>query len=232
LPRPAPQLLLQYQRLVDRERVLRDNIARIESRLESDPEVVRLEEVVATARSAQESVAAKLTESDRAREDHRSKLRQREKELMSGRIRNPTELMQMSEEVQHMKARFKDEEEAELQLMEDAETADDTMRTATGELEAARARLAAEEPELREELEGWQAELSQVEAEKEQVWADVPPEARTAFTRQRVQPAVAEVKNNQCTACRVTVTSSGMQILRKGEGIVHCENCGRILVLA
>jgi predicted nucleic acid-binding Zn-ribbon protein len=223
---------LQYQRLVDRERGLRDNIERIQSRLESDPEVVRLEEIVETARSAQEGAATKLSESDRAREDHRSKLRQREKELMSGRIRNPTELMQMSEEVQHMKQRFKDEEEAELQLMEDADTADESMKTATAELEAARGRVAAEAPELREELEGWLAELAQVEAEKEQVWADVPQAARTAFTRQRVQPAVAEVKNNQCTACRVTVTSSGMQILRKGEGIVHCENCGRILVLA
>ena len=33
--------------------------------------------------------------------------------------------------------------------------------------------------------------------------------------------------------CRVTVTSSGMQTLRKGlDELVHCENCGRILVLA
>ena len=30
----------------------------------------------------------------------------------------------------------------------------------------------------------------------------------------------------------VTVTSSGMQGLRKGEQVVQCENCGRILVMA
>jgi len=30
----------------------------------------------------------------------------------------------------------------------------------------------------------------------------------------------------------VTVTSSGMQALRKGEEIVQCDNCGRILVIA
>jgi predicted nucleic acid-binding Zn-ribbon protein len=46
----------------------------------------------------------------------------------------------------------------------------------------------------------------------------------------RMNPRVAEVVNNQCTACRVTVTSSGMQMLRKGDEIVHCEHCGRILV--
>ncbi len=231
MARPA-QLLLQYQRLVDRERVLRDSIERIESLLQANPEVVRLEEKFEAARAAQEAAAGKLHESDRAREDHRTKLRSRERELMSGRIRNPTELVQMSEEVQHMKARFADEEEAELRLMEDAEIADDNMRDATAELDAARAQAAAEAPGLESELSGFRSELAEVEAEKEQVWAEVPPPARTAFTRQRVHPAVAEVRNNQCTACRVTVTSRGMQMLRQGDEIVHCENCGRILVIA
>jgi predicted nucleic acid-binding Zn-ribbon protein len=231
MPKPA-QLLFQHQRLVDRERVLRDNIERIQSTLESDPAVVRLEENVEAARVAQQAVATRLGESDRAREDHRTRLRSREKELMSGRIRNPTELLQMSEEVQHMKARFVAEEEAELQLMEDAESADDAMRTASTELMAARSRAAEEAPGLRAELEGFQSELAEVEAEKEQIWAQVPPAARTAYSRQRVQPAVAEVRNNQCSACRVTVTSRGMQMLRQVDEIVHCENCGRILVLA
>jgi len=76
------------------------------------------------------------------------------------------------------------------------------------------------------------SELAEVVTEKEQIWAEVPPAARTAYTRQRVQPAVAVVANNQCTACRVTVTSRGIQMLRQGDEIVHCENCGRILVLA
>jgi predicted nucleic acid-binding Zn-ribbon protein len=231
MPKPA-QLLLQHQRLSDRERVLRDNIERIESALASDPEVVQLEDRLEAARAAQEAVASRLHESDRAREDHRSRLRTREKELMSGRIRNPTELMQMSEEVKHMKARFVEEEDAELQLMEDADTADEAMRVATAELEAARARAAAEAPGLRAELESFRSELAEVESAKEQLWSEVPPAARTAYTRQRVQPAVAVVVNNQCTACRVAVTSRGMQMLRQGDEIVHCENCGRILVLA
>jgi hypothetical protein len=231
MPKPA-QLLLQHQRLSDRERVLRDNIERIETALASDPEVAQLEEKVEGARAAQQAVAARLHESDRAREDHRSRLRSREKELMSGRIRNPTELLQMSEEVKHMKARFVEEEDAELQLMEDVEIADDTMTTATAELEAARARAAAAAPGLRAELEAFRSELEEVEAAKEEIWVEVPAGARNAYTRQRVQPAVAVVANNQCTACRVAVTSRGMQMLRQGDEIVQCENCGRILVVA
>jgi predicted nucleic acid-binding Zn-ribbon protein len=227
------QLLLRYQAQVERERALRDVIERLESRLEADPEVVALEEALQTARSVQDAAAARLRESDHAREDHRSRLRSREKELMSGRIRNPTELMQMSDEVAHMKARFAEEEDAELHLMEDAEAADDAVRIATTSLEEARSRSAAEDPELKEELEAAKSELAEVEVERDQVWAEVPPVAQAAYSRIRARPAVARVVGNQCTACRVTVTSSGMQVLRKGlDDIVHCENCGRILVLA
>ena len=226
-------LLLRYHAQVERERALRDVIARLESRLESDPEVVSQEEVLQEARGAQDAVAARLRESDHAREDHRSKLRSREKELMSGRIRNPTELMQMSDEVAHMKARFAEEEDAELHLMEDAESADEAVRAASASLAEAKSRSAAEEPALKEELEAARSELAEVEAERDRLWAEIPPAAQAAYSRTRAQPPVAKVVGNQCTACRVTVTSSGMQTLRKGlDDLVHCENCGRILVLA
>jgi predicted nucleic acid-binding Zn-ribbon protein len=226
------ELLFQYQRLVERERGLRENVARVESRLSSDPEVVQLEQELASAQAAQQAVAARLHESDHAREDHRTKLRSREKELMSGRIRNPTELMQMSEEVLHMKARFAAEEEDELHLMEDAEAAGDSVRDATAKVEEARRLSAAEEPALNEELSSSREELSEVEVERDQVWALLPVTAQAAYTRIRVQPAVAQVVRNQCQACHVTVTSSGMQNLRKGDVLVNCENCGRILVPA
>ena len=225
------QLLLRYQALVDRERALRESIERAEARLQSDPEVVSLEETLAAAREQQSSFAARLGDSDKAREDHRSQLRKREKELMSGRIRNPTELMQMSEEVAHMKARFAAEEEEQLRLMEEADAADEAVRSAAAELDATRRRSAAEEPDLREQLTAWKAELVDVASERDRVWAEVPQAAQAAYTRVRVRPIVAVVSGNQCSACHVTVTSSGMQLVRKGE-VVHCENCGRILVQA
>ncbi len=230
--KPA-QLLLEYQRLVERERALRDDIARVESRLETDPEVVRLEAALEAARSSQQAVATQLRASDHEREDHRTRLRSREKELMSGRIRSPTELMQLSEEVQHMKTRFAEEEDAQLHLMEDAEVADEAVRDATSKLQEGRTVSAAEEPPMREELEASRSELAEVEAGRDQIWGQVPPEGQSAYSRTRVQPAVTWVLNNQCAACHVTVTTSGMQLLRRGsDDLVRCENCGRILVVA
>ena len=227
--KPA-QLLYEHFQLVSRERVLREDIERVTARLESDPEVVQLEEALMETRTVQETTAAKVRDSDHEREAHRTKLRSREKELMSGRIRNPTDLMQMSEEVKHMKARFAEEEDAEMRLMEDADNAEEAVRVATTNLAESRQRSTAEEPALREELEAWLAELAEVEAERDSVWEQVPPAAQSAYRRMRMNPPVAKVVNNACSACRVTVTSSGMQILRKGDEIVHCEHCSRILV--
>jgi predicted nucleic acid-binding Zn-ribbon protein len=227
--KPA-QLLLEHQRLVERERGLRDNIERAGSRLESDPEVVEREATLAEARVVQEACAARVRESDHEREAHGSRLRAREKELMSGRIRSPSELLQMSDEVKHMKERFAEEEEAEMRLMEEADAADEAVREATSQLDQARKQSAAEEPEIRSELETWTAELAEVESERDAVWEEVPPAAQAAYSRMRLRPAVAQVINNQCSACHVTVTSSGMQKLRGGDELVHCENCGRILV--
>ena len=226
------QLLLAYQRLVEKERELRDEIERVESVLTANPDVVSAEEALEAARSEQQAIQLRLRESDRERETHRTRLRSREKELMSGRIRNPGELMQMNEEVQHLKASFAEEEEAELHLMEEAELAEATVREAAERVDEARSRSAADEPSLRRDLESWQAELASVQADSEALWAQLSPAAQNAYLRVRAHPPVAEVDRNQCLACRVTVTSSGMQVLRKGDEIVHCDNCSRILVMA
>lgn len=229
--KPA-QLLLAYQRLVERERELRDDIERVESLLASDPNVASAEEELAAARSRRDAIQLRLRESDRERESHRTRLRSREKELMSGRIRNPTELMQLNQEVQHLKASFAAEEDAELQLMEEGELAEQAVVDASERVQDARTRSAGDEPALRRDLESWQAELATVKADTEALWAQVPPAAQQAYLRVRAHPPVSEVDRNQCLACRVTVTSSGMQVLRKGDEIVNCENCSRILVMA
>jgi predicted nucleic acid-binding Zn-ribbon protein len=151
---------------------------------------------------------------------------------MSGRIRNPTELMQLNQEVEHMKANFAAEEEAELRLMEEGEAADEAVREETARLNEARKRAAAAEPELRRDLEVWQAELATVKTDSAEAWGQIPPSAQTAYLRVRTHPPVAEVDHNQCLLCHVTVSSGGMQVLRKGDDIVHCDNCGRIVVIA
>ena len=229
--KPA-QLLLAYQRLVERERELRDEIERIETLLASNPDVAAAEQALAEAKAREQALELRIRESDRERETHRGRLNMRERELMSGRIRNPTDLIQLNQEVEHMRASFAAEEAAELQLMEEGEAANEAMREASARLDDARTRFAGDEPGLRRELESLQAELELVKSDGASAWSQIPANFQSAFLRIRAHPAVAEVDHNQCQECHVTVTSSGMQALRKGEDVVHCDNCGRILVIA
>src|SRR6266480_7492530 len=226
------QLLLSYMRLVERERELRDEIERVESLLASDPNVAHAEETLATAKSNQQAIQLRLHESDREREAHRTRLRSREKDLMSGRIRSPSELIQLNQEVDHLKVSFAEKEEAQLSLMEEGELADQAVLQASEHVMDAKNRSAGDEPGLRRDVESWQAELATVRADNEATWAQLSPAAQRTYLGVRVHPPVAEVDRNQCQACHVTVTSSGMQVLRKGDDIVRCENCGRILVMA
>ena len=229
----APELTLHHQRLDQRAGHIRGQIARVEAMLLDDVEAQRLEREHAMAQTARRDVDLRLREREREVEGRRTRLRARERELMSGRIRNPTELMKMQEEVQHLKAAVGVEEDAQLLLMEQQENLEADVSRLTRELTAARDQAAAAAPGLRVRLDQLTSELAQVEAEREETWAQVPADWQRAYrrVRARISDPVAEVVGNQCQACHVTVTSSGMQAVRRA-ALLQCDNCGRILVVA
>lgn len=227
----VPELALHHQRLDQRAVHLRAQIARLEAELASDPTAERLDQARAEAEAARRDVELRLRERERQAEDRRTRLRSRERELMSGRIRNPTELMKLTQEVERLKAVVGEHEDAELELMEEQDGLEAELVRLSGELEGARARTASAAPEQRARLERLEAELAQVEVERDATWQALPADWQLIYRRVRAADPVAEVVRGQCQACRVAVTSSGMQVLRRG-GLLQCDNCGRLLVQA
>jgi predicted nucleic acid-binding Zn-ribbon protein len=229
----VPELALHHQRLDQRAGQLRSQIVRIQAALASDPEAERLEREAAAVQAERRDVELRVREREREAEARRTRLRGRERELMSGRIRNPTELMKLNQEVEHLRAALGREEDAELELMERQERLDADVARLEGDLAAARRRTAAETPELRARLERQEGELGEVEAERDATWGQLPSQWQDAYRRIRSRhpDPVAEAVGGHCRACRVAVTSSGMQTLRRA-GLLMCDNCGRILVVA
>jgi predicted nucleic acid-binding Zn-ribbon protein len=229
----VPELTLHHQRLDLRATNLRAQIERVQGQLATDPESERLEAERATGEAFKRDVEARLRERERTVSERRERLRGRQRELMSGRIRNPTELMKLNEEVEHLKTAVGSEEDAQLELMEEQERADGDLVRVTAALSASRERTATAAPDLRTRLEGLEADLAQTEAEREATWAQIPPDWQEAYRRgrRRGPDPVAEVLHGQCQACRVAVTSSGMQQIRRGV-LITCDNCNRILVVA
>jgi uncharacterized protein len=228
----VPELALHHQRLERRAAALRAQVARLEAELAQDPVAERLDQERATVDEARRDVELRLRERERDTEERRARLRGRERELMSGRIRNPTELLKLNHEVESLRGSVGEAEDAQLELMETQESLQAELSRLAAELATARERTAAAAPGLRGRLERAEADLAATEAERDATWASIPADWQVAYerVRSRVPDPIAEVLHGQCQACRVQVTSSGMQVIRRG-GLLQCDNCGRILVI-
>jgi predicted nucleic acid-binding Zn-ribbon protein len=228
----AGELLLHHQRQDERVRQLQSELHELARRLEGDPEVERLESELEASRRRLEDAKLSLRDMDRTVTGHRERTRAREVELMSGRIRNPTELMQLSHEVELAKAQMRDEEDRELELMATVEDAERQLGRLSEELQTVREAWEARRPVARHRIEAARSELNAAERERDGAWAQVPPDYQAAYRRlqPRIPNPVAEVAGGQCGACRVALTASELQQVRRGEQLLHCQNCNRLLV--
>ena len=70
-------------------------------------------------------------------------------------------------------------------------------------------------------------------SEREKVFANLPKSISTMYSRisARIRDgvAVAEARNRSCTACFMSLRPQVMAEIRRGEEIITCDNCGRIL---
>src|SRR5947208_1855196 len=81
-------------------------------------------------------------------------------------------------------------------------------------LEAERRRAAEAAPALGERIDREEAELAAATSELASTWEQLPADWQAAYRRvaSRIANPVAEVVGNKCQACRVAVTSNGMQV--------------------
>lgn len=127
----------------------------------------------------------------------------------------------------------------ETQVLEQMEIIEQAERE-LAEREPEVARLRAETDEkvrAFEELTRRQAEeIETRRAERDRSLASLPKNLNTLYKRlsggMRGGVAVAEVRNNSCSACLIALRPQVMSDIRRGDEIILCENCSRILYSA
>jgi len=116
-------------------------------------------------------------------------------------------------------------EKAEASLSERA----DEIATLNSDREA---RLKAFDEETKQQSE----QLVTSRSERDKVFANLPKSLSTLYARisARIRDgvAVAEARNRSCTACFMSLRPQVMAEIRRGEDIITCDNCGRILYYA
>jgi predicted nucleic acid-binding Zn-ribbon protein len=116
-----------------------------------------------------------------------------------------------------------------MQISEDAETA---ARTAQTQLELAVADSSGRAAGLLKQRETLASLLEQHLEEREAAEAGITPEDLRLYQSLRKGPgslAVAELQDDTCNACGVSLSASARQEVRNGPGLIRCRQCGRIL---
>jgi uncharacterized protein len=236
----SPEAQLRLLELAD----LDAELARLDHRRRTLPEIAQLEQVDARTSELRDGIVMADTElSDLGREQTRAErdveqVRQRidrdRSRLDGGQVSAARELSNLQSEVESLLRRQSDLEEVVLDVMERRETA-----------EARRAELVAEQQDLAERsaeltakrdaaLEEIGEQAAKAEASRATVADDVPADVLTLYDKLRAQHGVgaAMLRRGQCEGCHLTLNTVDLNQIRAAapDEVIRCEECRRILV--
>jgi len=123
-------------------------------------------------------------------------------------------------------------EDRMLDLMAESEPLDANVKTAEAALKAEKANVEAEKAEARLKTEVDKKRLAELQAERVQSVARLDPKLIKAYERQRKKwraTAVVEALEGRCSGCQISLRPQFLQDLRRGDQLMFCETCGRIL---
>lgn len=119
-----------------------------------------------------------------------------------------------------------------LELMSSAEPLDKAVKTAEAALAVERKAVEAEKAQARERTAVDKKEMDTLAAEKATIVATMDAKLASEYERirkGRAGVAVAEVLEGKCSKCFIQVRPQFLQELKKGESIMICESCKRML---
>jgi len=215
------------------------HIRRLQAELESNPrrraeienefdqrafEFKALEQKRDAARAARAQLEREMAE-------QRVRAEKAERDLMSSKNSKSYEAA-----IREVDAAKKQVSELETKILEQMEAADSAEKTLAEREQEFSHLLAEREERLRTFDEQTRVRSEEVEArrrERERLFASLPASVKGQYQRiaARIRDGVvmAEARNGSCSACFIALRPQVMSQIRRGEEIVTCDNCNRIL---
>lgn len=236
----SPDAQLRLLDLAD----LDSELGRLQHRRRALPEITEVERLDARVAELRDAIVSAETESgDLTREQAkaeadvdqvRSRIERDRKRLDAGQVSSPRELENLQSELQSLRRRQDDLEEAALSVMERQEEASGH----AGALIAERSDLAAARAEAITKRDAGAAEIDEQIAKLDQqrsaVAADVPDDLLALYEKLRDQHGVgaAALRRGQCEGCHLALGTSDLNSIRSAapDEVLRCEECRRILV--
>jgi predicted nucleic acid-binding Zn-ribbon protein len=148
------------------------------------------------------------------------------------RVRNTKEYETALREIDATKKQIGVLETEILRRMEEVERLDAELAVSAPDVERKRAEADLALQSLDQEREQSEHQLAAFAASREQLASRVPRQLFATYDRMarlRRGQALAELRDGICLACRMKVRPKVFSDVRKGDQMITCENCGRIL---
>jgi predicted nucleic acid-binding Zn-ribbon protein len=120
-----------------------------------------------------------------------------------------------------------------LELMGESDPLDKAVKAAEAALKKEKEQVDAEKKRATDRTDTDKRELDRVTAERKTVSEQMKPPLLKAYQRIRAKwksnIVAAEANDGRCTACNMSLRPQFFQDLRRGEEVMFCESCGRVL---
>ncbi len=202
---------------------------------ELEVELRRLNSVLAEVRERREELAREERRIEEEVAGVTEKAAKVDRTLYSGTVTNPRELQALQEEFAALGRRQRTLEDRELELMEAGEPLDAELASLEDERSSLEDSIEQHRAVIDEAETSIAEELAQVEGRRADAVPDVPAELLGEYEVLRGRlggVGVARLVGTSCSGCHLQLAAIEIDRLRKlppGE-LVHCAECGRILV--
>jgi predicted nucleic acid-binding Zn-ribbon protein len=135
-------------------------------------------------------------------------------------------------EIGYAEGEIRKAEDQILDLMESSEPLEANVKRAEIDLKKQRDVVESEKKRARERTEIDQKQLAEVRSERSTVASSMTPKILTDYERIRRKTkgsVVADATDGRCDACHIALRPQFFQDLRRGESLMFCESCGRML---
>jgi len=204
----------------------------VEARLGDSGELEEVRLTVGELRHGLRDAQKKLRESEWTVEEVQVKIQPLEEKLYGGTVKSPKELVDLQQDVDSLKGRQRELEDRALEAMSLAEEAEKEFREAETRLSDLEAQRQAEQDSLRREQDDLTRSLQELEERRSGQEAAIDAEVLRQYDGLRAVHqgrAVAKVERGICHGCRITLPMHVLQTARKGNHLVQCPSCERIL---
>jgi predicted nucleic acid-binding Zn-ribbon protein len=221
-------------------------------RLQSlDGRVAELTKEIATLPKHIAEIEKKLSGGERKLEADKAALlaNQRDRKKMDGDIevnkgkisklrdqmlsaKNNDQYRAFQHEIEFCEKEIKKSEDRILELMGQSEPLEKNVKAAETALKQEKARVEAEKAEARERTAKDQAALKELYEERKGIVTSLNPSLVTNYERikkTRNGIAIAEAIDGRCSRCFIALRPQFFQELKRGDKVMTCESCNRIL---